>query len=333
MKNKISAILAVAVLVLAQLACNMPASVGGGVEATQDIPSPNKTLTALFAITPPESESTATATLPPVVTATSAPDNNAGGGVNPSATPTTGASATKTPAVTAQKTATKVAATATIPSARVGTQVVANFLSKAPTLDGDWSEWKDTTKEYPANIVVFGKQNWSGEADLAGSFHVGWDNTYLYLAVKVIDDTYVQNATGENIFKGDSIDLLFDTKLRDDYYTTRLSPDDFQLGINPGRPDVNGTKEAYLWFPSNLAGKRSDVKIASKSESGVYRVEIAIPWTVLEMTPAAGTHIGFTLSVSDNDNTGENVQQSMVSNTAGRSLVNPTTWGDLSLVK
>ena len=209
--------------------------------------------------------------------------------------------------------------------------MAANYLNTPPTLDGDWSEWKDITQEYPANNVTYGRSNWTGEDDLAGSFHVGWDTTYLYVAVKVRDDQYVQNASGENIYKGDSLEILLDSKLRDDYYYSQLSPDDFQLGISPGRPDVNGTREAYLWFPTSVAGSKSGVKIAARSENGVYRVEAAIPWSLFETTPSVGAHYGFVLSVSDNDNPNENVQQTLVSNAAGRVLTDPTTWGDLEL--
>ena len=330
--NKTRIFIVIAVLVIAQLACNMPDIGGGGESQTAtEIPSPNQTLTALFAITP--LVSTETATLPPVITATSP------AGSTPTATSAssnqTSATATPTSAASVQKTPTRVAgaSTATIPGARATNQVVANFLSTAPTLDGDWAEWKDKTKEYPANYVTFGKTNWTNEDDLSSSFHVGWDNTYLYIAVKVHDDQYVQNATGANLYKGDSVEVLVDTKLREDYYTTQLSADDFQLGISPGRPDTNGAKEAYLWFPSNIAGGRDNVKIASRKEDGVYRLEAAIPWSVLEMTPSAGMHVGFALSVSDNDKSGENAQQTLVSSSPSRSLVDPTTWGDLQLVK
>lgn len=343
MKIKIGAFMAVAALLVAQLACNMP-TVGG---SSSNLPAPERTLTALFGITltpqeptQPAELVTPTATLPPVVTATSAggeqptntPDDaNTGGGqaataTQPAATATsapTQAASTNTPRPTVP--------TATVPSVRPRSPVVAKFLSTPPTLDGDWSEWKDLTTEYSATNVVFGQNNWTGEDDLAGSFHVGWDNNNLYIAVKVRDDQYVQNATGENIFQGDSIEILLDTKVRDDYFYDALSPDDFQLGISPGRPDVNGTKEAYLWFPRSVAGTKSNIQIASRLENGIYRVEAAIPWSLFEVTPAADMHLGFALSISDNDNTGANVQQTMVSNVAGRSLTNPTTWGDLKL--
>src|SRR5574338_586968 len=104
------AMLAVAVLLAAQLACNMPTSGGD----QPQIPAPNQTLTALFAFTPGAGGATATVTLPPVVTATAEP-----GGASPTqgtvpgaATATTGV--TQPTAAPGQPTATR-AAQATIP--------------------------------------------------------------------------------------------------------------------------------------------------------------------------------------------------------------------------
>jgi len=54
---------------------------------------------------------------------------------------------------------------------------------------------------------------------------------------------------------------------------------------------------------------------------------------MLEITPTKGLHIGFAVSVSDNDKTGENLQQTMISTTATRDFLDPTTWGELVLVK
>ena len=336
MNNKIRVLLVIAALFAAQLACNNP--IRGSGQDTQ-ISSPNMTLTALFAVTP---RGTATATLPPVITNTPASANTdtVQPAVNSTPTvivqtlPTATASvvSSPTPMVQVLPTATAVVPAA-IPGTRPRAAVVAKYLSTPPTIDGDWSEWKDLTTEYPANNVVWGRDKWTGEDDLSSSFHIGWDNSYLYIAVKVRDNKYVQNAPGADLYKGDSIEVLMDTKLQDDYYYNQLSPDDFQLGISPGRPDPSGTKEAYLWFPDNIAGGRSGVKIASRLESGMYRLEAAIPWNIFEMTPANGMHYGFALSVSDNDDPTQNVQQKMVSNDPNRRLADPTTWGDLQLVK
>lgn len=325
MKIKTRLLLVVAALLAAQLACNLPTKQSG--QATP-LPAPNQTLTALFAITPDAAR--ATPTLPPVVTATQGPTVTL---VQPTATqaqPT----ATNPPAPTSTNTRVPPPPpTATIPGVRPRSPVVAKYLNTPPTLDGDWGEWKDITTEYPARHVVFGSANWTNGDDLEASFHIGWDNNNLYVAVKVRDDKYVQNAIGEDIFMGDSIEILLDTRLQDDFYYNKLSPDDFQLGINPGRPDPGGTREAYLWFPSSINGPRTGVQIASRLEDGVYRVEAAIPWSVFELTPAVGRHYGFALSVSDNDDVYKNLQQSMVSNVSTRYLADPTTWGDLRLDK
>lgn len=307
-------------------ACNLTPG-PGPVQPT--FPIPNQTMTALFSTPLP----TLIMTLPPAqasqtqpaAASQTAPPPTA---VPPTATPTPEPSATTVPS----KTATLAPPTATPDlSRRTITSVTASRMSTAPSIDGDWNDLP--SKEYPAEIAVYGAANWTSRDDLAASFKIGWDATNLYLGVKVRDDIYVQNATGENLFKGDSLEIMLDTNVSADFYVTTSSPDDFQLGISPGRPNTSGTKEAYLWQPTNLAGSRSQVKIASlrNDAEGITRIEVAIPWTIFGVTPAAGDHFGFVLSVSDNDKSSDNVQQSMVSNVKTRGLTNPTTWGDLTL--
>lgn len=295
-------------------------------------PVPNQTMTALFSTPLPTLVMTqvpgrATETKPAEPSQTSLPPT----AIPPSAVPPT---ATLEPSATLAPTrAPTLAPPTSTPdiSRRTITSVTASRVSTKPTIDGDWNDLP--SKEYPADIVVFGASNWKNADDLTASFKIGWDATNLYLGVKVRDDTYVQNSTGANLFKGDSIEILLDTDVSADYYVKTLSPDDFQLGISPGRPDVSGTKEAYLWLPTNLAGSRSQVKIASirNNAEGITRIEVSIPWSLFGVTPASGDHFGFVLSVSDNDKSSENVQQSMVSNVKTRVLTDPTTWGDLTL--
>jgi hypothetical protein len=75
------------------------------------------------------------------------------------------------------------------------------------------------------------------------------------------------------------------------------------------------------------------IRIEARAESGMYRAEVAIPWTVFKMEPVAGEHYGFAISVSDNDDGDGGVQQSMISNLPDRHPADPTTWGELQLVK
>ena len=322
-KNQIKILAAVLVLLSVLLSCNLPSDE----KSVDDIfpETPNATMTALFAqatvLTPDFAdvkefsptivviENTATDTVEPTVTLTETPA--------PTETPQITNTNTPPPTLTAN------------PMKRSSGYFVASYLNSPPVIDGDWADW--STIEYPAGSVVFGAANWENDDDLESAFRIGWDYTYLYIAVKVKDDVYVQNATGTEFWKGDSIEILLDTNLYDDFYYSSLSVDDYQLGISPGNPDTNGTKEAYLWYPYGIAGPRTQVSVASIGGSGVYRVEAAIPWTVFGVSPSMNRHFGFAISVSDNDTVGTTEQQSMVSSTSTRRLTNPTTWSELVL--
>jgi hypothetical protein len=205
----------------------------------------------------------------------------------------------------------------------------AQFLSAAPVLDGIWDEW--TAAEYPINVVVYGRSAWEGSNDLAGSYKIGWDYTNLYLAVKVTDDKYTQVSTGEYIYMGDSLEVLLDTNLTGDLTVRRLNGDDYQIGISPGRITPGSNKEAYLWYPVSLTGARSSIQIAAVGGDGIYRVEIAIPWSVLNIAPYRDLIMGFAVSISDDDLSGTAKQQTMISSSPSRSLADPTTWGTLTL--
>jgi len=318
--------------IAALTACNMPVNPSPG-----PFPMPNQTMTALFStplpspiVTSRPGQATATPPAPPspfptfTTTGTAAPTQPATAQPQPTATP---AAPTQLP-----PTATKLPPSATPDlSRRTVTSVTAAYLAVKPKIDGDWNDLPD--KEYPAEIVVYGQPAWAGRDDMAASFRIGWDATNLYIAAKVRDNTYAQNSKGETLFKGDSLEILLDTKVSDDFYYDQLSPDDYQLGISAGRPDVNGTREAYLWLPANIAGTRGQVSIAAtrSTADGITRIEAAIPWSLFGVTPRSGMHLGFAFSASDNDDPSRNVQQKMVSNVKTRDLTDPTTWGDLTL--
>jgi hypothetical protein len=202
-------------------------------------------------------------------------------------------------------------------------------MSSFPNLDGEWDEYDSDT--YSVNNVVFGADEWEGLDDLSGSVRFGWDEDYLYIVVKVTDDNYVQNSSGYSLYEGDSLEINLDENLQGDFNSTDRSDDDYQLGISPGFGDVDGAKEAYLWFPRDKSGGKNQVEIASSGRSDGYNVEAAIPWSVFGINPDQGDRFGFSFSISDNDNSDENIQQSMTSSVSGRKLLNPTTWGELIL--
>lgn len=300
------------VMVMLATACNYPGSTGG-----TGNPTPDLTLTALFA---------PTNTTAPIVV------------VNPTQGPTSanptaaGPTNTSVPPTAAPPTNTPVPPTAAPLPVRPGPQVLASFISTKPKLDGDWGDWVDKTTQYGLDYVVFGKDNWSGKTDLEASFITGWDSSFLYVAFKVHDDVYAQNATGADIYKGDSVELLIDTNLYGDFYTASLNNDDYQLGISPGKGDLSAPTEAWLWYPSGVAGARTQVTAVSAGTTGLWRIEARIPWSMLGVTPYAGMHLGFVASVNDNDNLTQNIEQTMMSNDKYRTtFLDPTVWGEMVL--
>ena len=202
-------------------------------------------------------------------------------------------------------------------------------MSSSPDLDGNWDEFDSDI--YSVSSVVYGSDEWEGDDDLSGSVRFGWDEDFLYMAVKVNDDIYVQNSNGYYIYQGDSLEINLDENLLGDFNSNDRSSDDYQLGISPGFEDLEGVKEAYLWFPRDKSGGKNQVEIASSERSEGYKVEAAIPWSVFGIDPDPGDRFGFSFSISDNDNSDENIQQSMTSSVSGRKLLNPTTWGELIL--
>jgi hypothetical protein len=221
---------------------------------------------------------------------------------------------------------------ATVPPAASGA-VEAVRLAAPPVIDGLLNEWSAVQGTVSA-FRVYNVANWDGSEDLVATWRLAWDADHLYVAVEVIDDTHVQTASGNQIFRGDSLDLQFDTDRPGDYGPT-LSPDDFQITLSPG--DFAGLPPSAFRFQGTSQGQILDapgghhVVLAAVKTADGYTLEAAIPWSDLNLQPVAGLIIGLALNASDNDTPGTAVQEVMMSHVSTRTLSNPTTWGTLIL--
>ena len=324
MKFKWQYLIVAVVFLIWMMACGLPITV---TEVYLPTETPAVALTAIKALetllTPPPPEPTATET--PLPTATF--------------TPTVTATNTASPTYTMTSPPVYYGPPVIYPGANYnyGTDgytrgagtFYATHLWSMPAINGSWDSIGNS--DYSAGYLIYGSGSWTGTSDLNAAFRVGWDNNYLYVAAKVIDDVYVQNASGGDTYKGDSLEVLLDANLGGDYSSTVLNSDDYQVVMSPGLGSVDGQKEAVFYYPASTSGSRGNVIIGASSFSGGYRISAAIPWADFNITPYAGAHYGFALSVSDNDDTTQNVQQSMVSSNPGRKLTNPTTWATLIL--
>lgn len=319
MKHSVKLLIVVLLIAFTATSCNLP------FQTSNDNPAqvtPNMTLTALFdtshnipaTITPGSANPTEMPALPTVAVPTS----------------TTAPTFTLIPVVVA----TPVPPTPD-PMIRPGGSFVAKYITTAPVLDGTYEEWIAKTEKYKLPYRVYGASKWKNEADLEGAFGAVWDNTNLYISVKVTDDSYNQRKSGEMLYNGDSVEILIDGNLYGDYYVQKLDGDDFQIGLSAGNPGAGINPEAYIWYPSAKKGTSTTIQMSKSFEtsSNIYRVEAAIPWSLLGITPKDGLHIGFAVSISDNDSTTVDDQDSMISTTGYRNFLNPSTWGELILRK
>jgi hypothetical protein len=193
-----------------------------------------------------------------------------------------------------------------------GTPPVINFANIAT----DWT----SPLIYTADNKVF------GTTENTARFAMKWDSEYLYVAAVIMDGTFVQDTGGgDNMYKGDSLEILLDTNLKGDYCDTAMSADDYQFGISPG--SGASAPNAWLWYPLTKKGEKVIIASASLIVGG-WEIIARVPWNVFGVTPAGGEYYGFAFSISDNDHAGQNLQDGMISTDPKRAYPsNPTLWG------
>jgi hypothetical protein len=213
-----------------------------------------------------------------------------------------------------------------------GAAVDAAAMAAPPVIDGDLGEWLGQPGVLSA-FRVFQVADWDGTDDLRAVWRLGWDQDHLYVAVSVEDDIHVQTQAGNLIFRGDSVDIQFDTDREGDL-GPRLSPDDYQITMSPG--DFGALPPSAFRFRGQTDGRILDapghnVRVAARQTAVGYDLEAAIPWADLGLTPFPGLVIGIALNANDNDTPGTAVQEVMMSHVATRTLTDPTGWGTLTL--
>ncbi len=340
--------------------CTLP---GFSTPTPFSFPTPDKTMTALF-------EPTQAAPATSAATAPSDGESGEGEDDGLSEADLTATAEAEKPTATEEPTATpgetptetlnplpSITPTANYvgPTIRSGPSITATRLGSRPSIDGDLYDWSVGIQKV-INFVVYGADKHTGELDASGTVVAGWDKDFLFLGIRVKDDKFVQKAEKKEMYLGDSIEILFDGNVSGDYYLQAMNSDDYQIGISPGKDafalTINGKAvasmitstatpacgspcdvdpEAYIWYPTSESGKTTKIKVGVLESGKGYQVELKIPWDLLGVTPTAGAHYGFAISISDNDKAGTKNQQSMVSNVSTRYFADPTTWGDLYL--
>jgi hypothetical protein len=168
-----------------------------------------------------------------------------------------------------------------------------------PTVDGNFAEW-DIFEKFSNFEPTIKKENYTTHTDVSGTFSSCWDDENFYFALQVVDDVFSQNYTANEINKGDSITMVFDTDLTGDLQISFYNSDDYQIDFSPGNFS-SILPESYMSWPSDAPPR--GVSVASNRLANGYVIEASIPWyNFSSFVPADGSIIGFTVSILDTDN-------------------------------
>jgi hypothetical protein len=140
-----------------------------------------------------------------------------------------------------------------------------------------------------------------------------WDNTNLYIGVRVLDGAL--HSDSPDLWENDAVELYIDAN------NNKLSSYD-------GRDNqfIKGYNNSGLFIKVGVAG----VQHAWTAINGGYSIEIAVPWSQLGITPIHGTTLGFDVGYNDDDNGGVREGQAVWNGTVNN-YQNTSGFGSLVL--
>lgn len=273
-----------------------------------------------FVVRPLLAEPTAIAA-PPIPTVLGGEQTATAGAVDPTDQPVE--QGTSAPGATAEPAEPATAEPTAAPQADFGVP----RLAQPPTIDGSLIEWGSGPTIVSA-YRVHAAQGWDGSADLEATWRVGWDDSAFYIGVTIVDDQHVQTQSGNQIFRGDSIDIQVDTNPAAG--ATQVNPGTFQVIFSPG--NFSDLPPSAFRFQGTSGGRILDatghsIQVDAAQTGNGYVLEAAIPWSDFNFDADAGDLLGIALNANDNDRPGEAVQEVMMSSSASRTLTNPQSWG------
>jgi len=207
-------------------------------------------------------------------------------------------------------------------------------LKAAPALDGTDRGWENVPSLAikPANSFQ-GKV--ADEADSSALFRLAHDRKTMFVDVQVRDDFVVTNIAPNDIkghWRSDSIELCFDP-----VGGAEDTMNCFKLGIFPF--DTTGVVRAARDADANqgpIEETAPKTRLRSWKTSDGYRIQAAIPFDEIGITPGKQKRLGFNLIIYDGDKRdaalGENINKSRIA-WAPRSGVmgRPEDWGRIDL--
>lgn len=219
------------------------------------------------------------------------------------------------------------------------------------TVDGDLGEWNTSA---PAIInqdsqVVRDKGQWTGPEDTSAEVYLMWDESSLYLAAKVMDDTPFMYREGFPPDLADSLVLFLSTNPDADPNRTEYEATDFRLTMVIDDYYFNtGIDREMIADKKGYESKGSDgdeqvldgYECAVAEIEGGYIFESKIPLSnfandqLPALVPAAGMTVGLELSMFDLDFPCPGVATARLGWSSSADIdTNPSLWGAVTFAE
>ncbi len=162
------------------------------------------------------------------------------------------------------------------------------------------------------------------------TFGALWTSTHLYVGIKVLEPTTPINDTANsgtpptNVWQDDSVEVYIDGNHN---HATSYELTGGANGLGNDRQFLKGYNDSALFNKGSATG----VTHAWAAITGGYTVEIAIPWSNINVTGAAGLTIGFDVGNNDDDNGGTTRETQVVWNGTATNYNNTAAFGHLTL--
>jgi len=207
-------------------------------------------------------------------------------------------------------------------------------VDRALPLDGTGKGWENI----PAQRILPAMRaegEAKSEADSSGTFRIAHDGKTLYVDIDVMDDAIVSNIAPNDIkghWRSDSVEICLDPQ---------AGAEDtlgcFKVGIFPF--DTTGRVRAARDADANqgpVEETAPTMRLVSARTPTGYRIQAAIPFEEINVTPTRGKRLGFNLILYDGDKKdaapGENINESRLAWAPRPGVMGrPEDWGRIEL--
>jgi len=170
-------------------------------------------------------------------------------------------------------------------------------------IDGKLKEWKDLPFALDENAVIQASPfTHQGNEDAHGSFAVNYDDDYLYVAAKIMDDELLVK-NGENPLYQDAVAIFIDPRPAEHYNRTKRNNLFSDWIMVAASPDDAGTIYQKERLPSGTLCAINNTEVG-------YDVEVAIPISYLSKHQQTDwKNVRINLMISDYDQKGHHVSR------------------------